>query len=372
MPVADFNSDPANLSAKESITNSLISWYNLNRRNLPWRDTPDPYFVWVSEVMLQQTRVETVIPYFLKWINRFPTIESLANATEQEALRHWEGLGYYSRARNLHKAAGIICREYGGQIPCSRSILEELPGIGHYTAGAIASIACGMDEPVLDGNVARVYARLFNLNFPVKSTMGQRYLKELAHEVLPSGMAGSYNQAVMDLGATICLPRQPLCTQCPLIGLLRFLQPGKPGRKTSPPGQKNPVPRYTVTAAVIWREAKVLIARRPSHGLLGGLWEYPGGKVEAGEEIAEGLKREIREELGVEIFVGKPLGIFSHAYTHFRIKLHAYDCQLMSGEPTAIEASEIQWVEPGNLGDYPMGKIDRLISNLLKDEYSHL
>lgn len=363
--MADFNSDPAKLSARESITASLISWYDLHQRILPWRENPDPYFIWVSEVMLQQTKVDTVIPYFLKWITRFPTIESLANATEQDALRYWEGLGYYSRARNLHKAAGIIFREYGGKIPCRRSTLEELPGIGQYTAGAIASIACGLDEPVLDGNVARVYTRLFNLDFPVKTGMGRHYLNKLAHEVLPSGKAGTYNQAVMDLGATICLPRQPLCTRCPLSAYCASYSLGN--QEERPIRQvRNPVPRYTVTAAVIWRDCKVLIARRPSHGLLGGLWEFPGGKVEAGEELTEGLKREIREELGVEIYVGSPVGIFSHAYTHFRIKLHAFECKLICGDPAAIEASEILWVEPGNLGDYPMGKIDRQISNLLK------
>jgi A/G-specific adenine glycosylase len=364
MHVADFNSDPVNLSSREFITSSLLSWYTLNQRNLPWRDNPDPYFVWVSEVMLQQTRVDTVIPYFYNWINRFPSIESLAYATEQEILKCWEGLGYYSRARNLHKAAGIICREFGGKLPCKRSKLEELPGIGPYTAGAIASIACGMDEPVLDGNVTRVYARLYNLNFPVKSGTGRRYLYKLAVEVLPRGKAGTYNQALMDLGATICLPRQPLCSQCPLSAYCVSFSVGN--QEERPIRQvRIAVPHYTVTAAVIWKDGNVLIARRPSHGLLGGLWEFPGGKVEAGEELAEGLKREIREELGVDITVGREIGVFNHAYTHFKIKLHAFNCQIIGGEPAAIAASEIQWIEPGNLGSFPMGKIDRQISNLI-------
>ena len=263
-----------------------------------------------------------------------------------------------------YKTAGIILQQHGGEIPCSKTELEKLPGIGRYTAGAVASIACGRDEPVLDGNVTRVYARLFNLAIAVDSSEGQRILHQLVSEMLPPGKAGLYNQALMDLGATICLPGQALCERCPVSGsCLSYslgLQNERPIRTA-----KQPVPLLTVTAAVIYRNGKVLIAKRPSRGLLGGLWEFPGGKVEKNENLVDGLQREIREELGVEIEVGNPAGTYRHAYTHFKVRLHAFYCQLRDGEPQALEASAILWVKPGGLGDYPMGKIDRQISNML-------
>ena len=212
----------------------LLDWYSIHARQLPWRTLPfdfqgdnfqslgikpDPYRVWVSEIMLQQTRVETILPYFQNWLNHFPTLDTLAKASEQEVLSVWEGLGYYSRARNFHKAAQKVIHEYDGQIPSKRQVLEKLPGIGRYTAAAISSIAFGEDEPALDGNIRRVLARFFNMQMPTHSPAGEKELWNLAAAQLPSGRAGDYNQAIMDLGATICTPRGPLCDRCPLRGL---------------------------------------------------------------------------------------------------------------------------------------------------------
>jgi A/G-specific adenine glycosylase len=347
------------------ISRRLLDWYRLQARQLPWRGQDNPYATWVSEIMLQQTRVDTVIPYFQRWMERFPTLEKLAAASEQEVLSAWEGLGYYSRARNLHKAARQVVDEYQGEIPRERAALERLPGIGRYTAGAITSIAFGQDEAALDGNIRRVLSRLFDMDEPAYSGAGQRRLWELARQHLPNGQAGDYNQALMDLGASLCSPHAPACLVCPLAELCQARQLG---RQEELPVLKvrAPIPHYTVTAAVIRRGSQVLIARRPSKGLLGGLWEFPGGKVEPGEELPDGLMREIREELGTQILVGEAFGVYEHAYTHFKVTLHAFICSLNGQEPQALEASELRWVDPAELAQFPMGKIDRGIARRLE------
>ncbi len=342
----------------------LLEWYSKNGRQLPWRGVKDPYAVWVSEIMLQQTRVETVVPYFERWMARFPDVRTLAEAAEQEVLAAWEGLGYYSRARNLHKAARIVQMDLGGKLPDDPATLRRLPGIGRYTAAAIASIAFGRDVAALDGNIRRVLARLFDVTEPADLPPGEKILWSLAQAHLPPGRAGDYNQALMDLGATVCLPHMPACLPCPLRDLCKArsldLQEQRPVLKP-----KAEVPHYTVTAAVLRRDGKVLLAKRPSRGLLGGLWEFPGGKVEGGETQAEALRRELREELGVEVRVGEAFGVYRHAYTHFHITLHAYLCELVRGRPRPLEAAELAWIAPGDLGNYPMGKVDRQIARRL-------
>jgi A/G-specific adenine glycosylase len=296
---------------------------------------------------------------------RFPDLKSLAEASEQDVLQAWEGLGYYSRARNLHRAARLVMDQYQGQIPDTQEQLQDLPGIGRYTAGAIASIAFNRDEAALDGNIRRVLARVFNMSLPARSPEGERQLWSLASQTLPVGRAGDYNQALMDLGSAICTPRGPACLICPLTALCEAralgIQEERPVLEAKPV-----VPHYLVTAAVIYRDQQVLIAQRPANGLLGGLWEFPGGKVEPGETLPECLQREIQEELGVNILVGDPLGVYQHGYTHFKVTLHAFACQLSDEkEPQALQASEIRWVTIASLTDFPMGKIDRQIARRL-------
>jgi len=343
----------------------LLDWYALNARDLPWRGHPDAYAVWVSEVMLQQTRVETVIPYFQRWMARFPSVQSLASASQQEVLNLWEGLGYYSRARNLHRGAQIVVQEYGGELPQEVQALRRLPGIGDYTAAAIASIAFGRDLPALDGNVRRVLSRVFDIREPAGSPEGKRLLQELAGANLPPGRAGEYNQALMDLGALVCKPRNPECPRCPLADECRAralgVQEERPVRQP-----KSKPPHHTVTAAVIHRNGEVLIAQRPQDGLLGGLWEFPGGKQEPGEDLSACLRRELGEELDIEVEIGEPLGVYHHAYTHFRVTLHAFHCTPLDREPQPREHSALRWVSPAELRDYPMGKIDRQIADSLK------
>lgn len=344
----------------------LIQWYAIHAREMPWRGTSDPYAIWVSEIMLQQTQVNTVIPYYNNWMRKFPTVQKLAQAGEHEVLNAWEGLGYYSRARNMIKVAHLICEKYHGRFPTTAAELRQLPGIGRYTAAAISSIAFGADEAVLDGNVKRVLARVFEFSKEVNTPDGEKELWVLAAELLPKGEASVYNQAVMDLGATICSPKSPDCTNCPVNTLCVSYANRRQGQFPVL-REKIPVPHIDVTAAIIRQNGLVLIARRPSKGLLGGLWEFPGGKLEAGENHAEALIREIHEELGVNILPIEKFGVYKHAYTHFKVTLQAWFADLQGGQPTAIEASEIRWVKIEELTDYPMGKIDRSISNdLLK------
>jgi len=344
----------------------LLEWYALNARSLPWRGRSDPYAVWVSEIMLQQTRVETVIRYYQSWMEQFPTLAALAAAPQRAVLAAWEGLGYYSRARNLHRAAQKVVAEYGGQIPTDPVSLRRLPGVGRYTAGAIASIAFGRDEPALDGNIRRVLSRVFDLAVPARSPEGEEQLWQWAAANLPPGRAGDYNQAIMDLGSAVCIPHAPLCLVCPLVDLCQAFSLGlQEQRPLLEPRAETP--HFTVTAAVIEREGLVLIARRPLEGLLGGLWEFPGGKQQEGEDLPACLRREICEELGVDITVGEELGVYRHAYTHFKVTLHAFFCELERGEPAPLEASELAWVRPSALGEYPMGKIDRRIAKELEN-----
>jgi A/G-specific adenine glycosylase len=349
---------------QHQITDRLLTWADEHRRDLPWRHTRDPYHVWVSEIMLQQTQVSTVAPYFARWLQRFPTIQDLAVAPLDEVLKAWEGLGYYARARNLHRAAQRVVAEYGGQLPAHRTDLVALPGIGDYTAGAILSIAFGQDEPALDSNARRVLCRLFNIAEDPRRPAVRRHLWELARSLSPAGQAGRFNEALMDLGATMCTPRTPHCPHCPLAEVCAAARLGlQAERPVSTPRRR--VPHYDVTAAIIWHDRHVLITQRPPDGLLGGLWEFPGGKREPHETLAGCLAREIREELGIEIAVGAPLPPVPHAYTHFRITLHPFHCQIRSGQPQALGCASWQWVTLDQLDQFAFPVADqRVIAGL--------
>jgi A/G-specific adenine glycosylase len=279
-------------------------------------------------------------------------------------------LGYYSRARNLHKAAGVVAADYAGRLPETPEALLKLPGIGPYTAAAIASIAFERDAAAVDGNIRRVFSRLYNITEPARSKESEARIWELAQEHLPKGRASAYNQALMDLGATICTPKSPDCAHCPVADACQArilgVQEARPVKKP-----RKRVPHLTVTAAVIRRDGKVLLSKRPAEGLLGGMWEFPGGTLEESDPDLSGcLQREIREELGIEVVVGAPFGVYNHAYTHFKITLHAFLCALPDGAaPQAIESDGLAWAEPPALTDYPMGKVDRQIANrLLREE----
>jgi A/G-specific adenine glycosylase len=361
--------ETANIPA---LNNALVTWFEANKADLPWRRTKDPYAVWLSEIMLQQTQVATVIPYYERFLARFPTVDTLAAASLDEVLKLWESLGYYSRARNLHRAAQMVVDTFDGVFPSGVDDLLRLPGVGRYTAGAIASIAFGADVPLLDGNVIRLLTRLFNISDDVSLPATHTALWDLAGQLLPRGRAGAWNEGLMELGRRICTPKSPACDACPIADHCAARRLGVQNeRPVKRPRARTP--HYDVTAAVTRRDdGRILIAQRPPEGMLGGLWEFPGGKREPGETLPECLRREIREELGLEIAVGDQIGTVRHAYSHFRITLYAFECRPVSGEPQAIGCADWAWVTLDELERYAFPVTDQKIIAMLKDGGSQL
>ncbi len=301
----------------------LLTWYDAHRREMPWRGHPDPYAVWVSEIMLQQTQVETVRGYFARFLAAFPTVPALAAAPQQEVLKAWEGLGYYSRARNLQKAARQLA-EQGGRLPTTRDAWAALPGVGPYTAAAIASICFNAFTPVVDGNVARVFARLLGWPDDFRRPAAREKLAAwLEPHIRASKRPGDFNQAMMDLGATVCTPRAPACGDCPLAGGCRARREGRQSDFPSKPAKK-PVPTRTAAAALVRdREGRCLFVQRPAEGLLGGLWELPAVTVPHTPTRRDAL-RALREQAGLRASRATPLGVVTHAFSHFRLVLHVY------------------------------------------------
>jgi A/G-specific adenine glycosylase len=361
------------------IASRLLAWWDTGHADYPWRRNRDPYAIWVAEIMLQQTQVLTVIPYYERWLGEFPTIQTLAKASLDEVLRVWQGLGYYSRARNMHAAAQTLVTDFDGRLPQSVSELMKLKGIGRYTAGAIASIAFDQQVPVLDGNVIRILTRLTDLSENITRSATRKHLWELAADLVPAHRAGDFNQALMELGQQVCSPAQPRCLLCPLtadcLARLRGTQLERPVR----PPRKN-IPHYDVVAGVIWEKdsstkpasSRFLIARRPLDGLLGGLWEFPGGKQELDETLSQALRREIKEELDIDIEVGRPLARVKHAYTHFRITLHAFHAVHVDGRPRNLSVMDHVWVSLDELDKYAFALTDRkIISHLWEELQRH-
>ncbi len=346
---------------------ALIDWFERSKADLPWRNTRDPYAIWLSEIMLQQTQVATVIAYYERFLARFPTVRDLAAAPLDDVLKLWEGLGYYSRARNLHRAAQAVVQQHGGDFPASVEGLRALPGIGDYTAGAVASLAFDIDTPVLDGNVIRIFTRLFDIAEDVTQTGTKRALWDLARRLVPAGRAGPWNEGLMELGRVICTPRSPSCAACPIAAFClarqRNTQEQRPVKK-----RRARTPHFDVAAGVIHRDdGRFLIAQRRPDSMLGGLWEFPGGKREPGESLRACLRREICEELGIDITVGDQIGTIRHGYTHFRITLYAFACRYVSGEPRAIEVADWAWVTLDDLERYAFPVTDQKIIALLRD-----
>ena len=349
------------------IPQKLLTWYDQNARQLPWRSFPAPYRVWVSEIMLQQTRVDTVLPYFERFIARFPDIQSLAEAEQAEVFRLWEGLGYYSRARNLHNAAKVLVNEHQGEFPASIKELESLPGVGRYTAAAIASIAFNLPVAAVDGNIKRIYARLLNYHGIYGSPVFEKTIADFAQELLPSDRPGDFTQALMDLGSAVCVPRQPNCPECPLQSDCLATQNGTQNELPLK-AKKAPIPHYDVCVAIIEENGKILLKKRPEKGLLAGLWEYPGGKVESSDESLEAaLKREIEEKTGLVIRLEGKMGTYKHAYTHFKISVHAWQTTIIKSAESQLPP-EFSWISIKDLATCPMGKVARRISSQINSE----
>lgn len=350
-----------------TIQNKMLDWYHKSKRSMPWRNTKDPYLIWISEIMLQQTQVTTVIPYFEKFKKRFPTVKSLADARLDVVLKHWEGLGYYARARNLHKAAIIIRDNFSNCFPTTPDEIKQLPGIGRYTVGAIGSIAFGHRMPVLDGNVIRVLTRLFGIQEDPKSSEINKRLWNISEQLLPgSDKVGDFNQSLMELGAIICTPRQPQCTACPLskycMANASELTDVIPYRKLS-----RKLPHKVISAGVIHCHDKVLITQRPAKGLLGGLWEFPGGKKEQGESLRQCLVRELKEELDITVKTESKIMAIDHGYSHFTVTIHFYLCSIVEGTVKKLEVDDFKWVTPKQLSKYAFPAADQPIVKWLQE-----
>lgn len=342
----------------------ILAWYDQHKRDMPWRDCEDPYKTWISEIMLQQTRVDQAMPYFHRFMERFPTVYDLAEADQQEVLKVWEGLGYYSRARNLHHASKTVVNSFDGKIPDNREDIKKLKGVGPYTASAVLSIAYSKPHAVVDGNVIRVLTRYLGIEDDVRSTKTKNTIQEAADELIDKDRPGDFNQAMMELGATVCTPANPECEQCPIrVDCVAWSTLKTDAIPYKSPAKKRP--HHQIGVGIIKKKDEVLIALRPEDAMLGGLWEFPGGKQKEDEDIKRTVVRELKEELGVDVVVSKPFMKLDHAYSHFKITLHAYICELKKGEPEPKTSQQIQWVSVKELDRYPFPKANRKLTEKL-------
>ena len=346
----------------------LAEWYASARRDLPWRDTDDPYRIWLSEVMLQQTRVEQVEPYYRRFLERFPSVNDLADASLHDVLLCWEGLGYYSRARNLHRAARTVVDEYAGEVPDTLEEIRSLPGVGPYTAAAVLSIAFERPHAVLDGNVIRVLSRFFAVESDVKKQATRRSLQSAADELVDPDAPGDFNQALMELGARICIPRAPSCSMCPVAPACEARRRGIPD-SFPVASSRPPVPHFDVVVALISdASGRILIQQRPEDAMLGGLWEFPGGKCRDDEALEDACVREVKEELGVDVVIEQFYYRLAHAYSHFRITLHAYRCAIVNGQVQSATGEALDWVHVDSLGKYAFPRANRrLIEQIVQE-----
>jgi A/G-specific adenine glycosylase len=354
-------------NSRDYVQQNLIIWYRRHHRSLPWRKTSDPYRIWVSEVMLQQTQVRTVVPYYDKFIKEFPSVFTLATADLQQVLKAWEGMGYYARARNLHRAAKQVIEKHGGKIPRDIDAFRGLPGVGEYIASAVQSIAFQKPCAVVDGNVKRVLARLFEIKAPVNKPSSYRIFKDTAKTLLNKDRPGLFNQAVMEIGALVCKPKNPECSKCPLQSVCRAFQTQQVN--TYPLRiQKKPVPTYHIAAGVVFKNGDVLITQRKPEGLLGGLWEFPGGKFQRNETAEKACARAIKEEVNLTVEPKVFVTRVKHAYTHFKVVIYVYCCRYVSGIVKLNGATDYRWIPLENIDQYPFHKANHKFIPLLKQQ----
>jgi A/G-specific adenine glycosylase len=341
----------------------LLAWYEEHRRDLPWRaapgQAPDPYRVWLSEVMLQQTRVETVLRYYGRWLERFPTPQALADAPLDDVLKAWEGLGYYSRARNFHCAVREVVTRHGGLVPRDPETFRSLPGVGRYTAGAVASIAFGLPEPIVDGNVRRVFARWTDDPDPSQAEQWA-----MAAELVALGPSpGDLNQAVMELGATICTPRKPLCHQCPAAPLC-LARIHKTQEQRPAPKKAKPLPHEDTAVAVVEHQGRLLLVRRPQDVRLGGMWSFPHVVRLPGEAVGAAAERAAREGLEMTVVAGGEVGSVEHVFTHVRATYHAVRCAWAGGDPVPLRYDGWAWAAPHEIEAYALPVAQKRIAAL--------
>ncbi len=338
---------------RQDFRNALLNWFRDYQREMPWRNTDDPYYIWVSEVMLQQTQVKKVVDYYERFIAKFPDVQHLAAAPLQDVLKVWEGLGYYARARNLHKAAQVIVNELDGEIPLDYATFRKLPGVGDYSAAAVQSIAFNAPYAAVDGNIKRVVSRLFLMDAPINDAKSAKLFQGRADELLDPTVPGLFNQAMMELGATVCRPKSPTCLICPVNAFCEAFGTARqdefPKRR-----ERKPVPEHHIAVGVIYRGDEVLITQRQFDGLLGGLWEFPGGQIADGETAEDACVRQIAEVVNVSVGNIKYLARVRHAFTHFKIVVDVFTCDYVSGEVVLNGPRDAKWITVESLGDYPL------------------
>ncbi|MHB8482884.1 MAG: A/G-specific adenine glycosylase [Nitrospiria bacterium] len=348
------------MKINSDISKRLLQWYKAHSRKLPWRTSYSPYSVWVSEIMLQQTQVDTVIPYYHRFLSSFPTVQTLAEAPLDKVLKGWEGLGYYSRARNLQKSARIIIDRYHSRFPDQFDELIRLPGIGKSTAGAILSIAFNQPFPILDGNVRRVLSRLFAVQTTPGPKTDQR-LWDYSSALVPK-KARDFNSALMDLGATLCKPKQPFCNLCPLnpfcLGFKKNIQNLLPLKK-----KREKVPLYFHAGMVIWKNRKVLIRKRPVNGLLGGLWEFPEAVVDQADLADHSRLPQLYPDLPVKLKIQNFLFKLTHTFTHFKMELHVFKAECLSGKIS--QNGRLRWVSLTESEVFPFSATHKKIIHIL-------
>ena len=349
---------------------ALLQWFARHKRDLPWRRTYSPYAVWISEIMLQQTQMQRGVAYFERWMRRFPDVQTLALAPEDEVLRLWEGLGYYSRARNVLKAARVIMDEHGGQFPAEHDAIRQLPGIGPYTAAAIASIAFQTDIPCIDANVERVIARVFDVDSPVKQEPAASRIRQLAQDILPKGQAREHNQAMMELGALVC-GKKTHCETCPLAPFCTSQHLGIVHERPVP-GKRATITPIDVVTGVLRQGDRIFVQKRLPQGVWGNLWEFPGGCIEPGETPEQAIVREWMEETGFDVKIAARYGTIRHGYTTYRITLHCFGLSLCCPNadsaatpppPVLTAASEYRWVTSSELAQLPMPAAHRKLAD---------
>jgi A/G-specific adenine glycosylase len=339
----------------------LERWFARHARELPWRGLTDPYRIWVSEVMLVQTTVAVAIKRYPRFLKKFPTLRSLAHAPLGEVMKEWEGLGYYHRPRYLHQAARIIESSFKGTFPSSYEDIRALPGVGDYVAAAVSNFCFGTRLPAVDANVARVGARLFGIRGDVRSARVRSRIHQRLVELQVCGRGQIWTDGLIEVGALICTPRTPRCAICPLRRDCRAYLAGHQER-FGLLGAKASRTEVQVACGVIRRaDGRILIAQRPETGLLPGLWEFPGGKRQGRESLADTCRREIREELAIEIGIGEKLMTIRHAYSHYTVRLHVFECSYLSGRPRKLGCQDWRWVRPIEMKRYAFPTANRAI-----------
>ncbi len=346
----------------------LLQWFAENQRPLPWRGTYAPYHVWISEIMGQQTQMDRVAQYFRRWVEQFPDIVSVAEAPELAILKAWEGLGYYSRARNIQRAAQQMVASGPPEIPADYEALLALPGIGPYTAAAILSIAYNLPVPLRDANVERLMARLADIDRPLKQTATQKRLAALVESLLDRASPRMYNQALMELGALVCTPKKPACDQCPVHIHCRALKADTVEFRPLPTNKQKKIEIF-MACGILHYQGRIFIQQRLADDIWGGLWEFPGGRLEEGEAPADAAIREVAEETGWRVAKLAPFKTVVHHYTRYRVTLHGFLCALddSPSKPLLTAAQQYAWVELAQLREFPYPAGHRMLVAALQD-----